>query len=208
MPETAGSSITDMLINQPILVWSLAGGLAILVIAALLGVFLTLRSRFRKGRTAKEALQEQRKQEARAKSAVSEGKPALETAAPKKAAKGEPQPAANKAKTGSETAVANAPIANDQQGFLLAAENAEALELEDATLDELPELESEEVVEAAPQEENALAALFTADAIVDPYVQALRDHLSTITIDELLTNIRSVSNELQQQINASHTVNN
>lgn len=205
MPETAGSSITDMLINQPILVWSLAGGLAILVIAALLGVFLTLRSRFRKGQTAKEALQEQRKQEARAKSAVSEGKPGLETAA---TAKGEPQSATKKAKTGSETAVANAPIANDQQGFLLAAENAEALELEDATLDELPDLEPEEVVEAAPQEENSLAALFTADAIVDPYVQALRDHLSTITIDELLTNIRSVSNELQQQINASHTVNN
>lgn len=200
MPDT---SITDSLINQPILVWSLAGGLAILVLAGLLSVFLALRSRAKKSRAAKEALQEQRKNEAQTKTAVAETPTAVNAAAPKKTAGTNQTPAVEKKPGASETAVANAPIANDQQGFLMAAENAEALELEEATLDDLPELEPEEVAEAAPQEENGLAALFSADTIVDPYVQALRDHLSTLTIDELLTNVRSVSRELQEKINAN-----
>lgn len=200
MPDT---SITDSLINQPILVWSLAGGLAILVLAGLLSVFLALRSRAKKGRAAKEALQEQRKNEAQTKTAVAETPSAVNAAAPKKTADATQTPAVEKKPGASGTAVANAPIANDQQGFLMAAENAEALELEEATLDDLPELEPEEVAEAAPQEENGLAALFSADTIVDPYVQALRDHLPALTIDELLTNVRSVSRELQEKINAN-----
>ncbi|MCB8980475.1 MAG: hypothetical protein H6657_23940 [Ardenticatenaceae bacterium] len=204
MPETAGSSITDMLINQPVLVWSLAGGLGILVIAGLLSVFLALRSRFRKGKAAKQALQEQRKSEAKANTAVADKNAAAEAKASKKASAPDPKSATEKTTSGGETAVADQPIADDQKGFLLIGENTESFELEDATLDEFPEVvESEATVEEQPQEENGLAALFSADTIVDPYVQALRDHLPAITIDELLTNIRSVSHELQEQINAN-----
>ncbi|MBK8902294.1 MAG: hypothetical protein IPM53_13995 [Anaerolineaceae bacterium] len=192
MSEAAGSSITDLLINQPILVWSLAGGLAILVIAGFLGLFLSLRGRSANGRTAKEASPEEHKDEARGK------KTAVANTKTKGRQKGAPtQPP----EAGQAPVATNAPIANDQAGFLLIEENTEALEIE---LDELIELD-EEAVTAEPDKENALAALFTADSIVDPHVKALRDHLPVITIDELLTNVRSVSHELQKQINASHT---
>ena len=39
------SSFTDLLINQPVLVWSLAGGISILVIAGFLALFLSVRKK-------------------------------------------------------------------------------------------------------------------------------------------------------------------
>jgi predicted lipid-binding transport protein (Tim44 family) len=113
MSDAAGSSITDLLINQPVLVWSLAGGLAILVLAGLLSVFLALRSRFSKARAAKEASREQRKGETAVKTAVTETKPTNEPASAKSAKQKRPEPAPAPA----EPAPANEAIADDQKGF-------------------------------------------------------------------------------------------
>ena len=52
------------------------------------------------------------------------------------------------------------------------------------------------------EEQNELAALFQADVTVDPHIQALRDNLPAISIDDLLANVRAVSQELQEKINA------
>lgn len=194
MSDAAGSSITDLLINQPVLVWSLAGGLAILVIAGLLSVFLALRSSFKTGQAAKEALREQRKREAHLETAV-------EAATSKKATPVRPSEIEQRP-VGRET-----PIAADQKGFLLLGESTETLDIDEETLEELAAPEEEDIAEE-PKEENSLAALFSADSIVDPYVQALRDHLQVISIDELLNNVRSVSHELQEQINADHAAKN
>jgi len=204
MSDAAGSSITDLLINQPVLVWSLAGGLAILVLAGLLSVFLALRSRFSKARTAKEALREQRKNETAVKTAVTATKPTNEPASAKSAKQKRPEPPPAPA----EPAPVNEAIADDQKGFLLIGEETGSLEIDEATLEELAEAEEPAAEPAPPQEANGLAALFSADAIVDPYVKALRDHLQVITTDELLTNIRSISQELREQISATHAAKN
>ena len=74
---------------------------------------------------------------------------------------------------------------------------------DDEELDAIDDQESEET-EHIEEEQNELAALFQDDIIIDPYVQALRDNLPAITIDQLLTNIRSVSSELREKINAEH----
>lgn len=206
MSDAAGNSITDLLINQPILVWSLAGGLAILVLAGLLSVFLALRSRFRAGQSAKKSQAEQRKAEAslaeaNQKTAVANAKSVTKAETPKKS---EPQRPPEPANPSGENSAA---IPGDQKGFLLFdAEAAESVEFDEITLEEVTESGEATAVEK-PQDENGLAALFSADTIVDPYVQALRDHLPNITINELLTNIRSISQELQEQV-GSHAAKN
>lgn len=203
MSDAAGSSITDLLINQPVLVWSLAGGLAILVLAGLLSVFLALRSRFSKARAAKEASREQRKGETAVKTAVTESKPTSEPSAKKakqKQSETAPAPA--------EPAPTNEAIADDQKGFLLIEGDTGSLEIDEETLEELAEAEVPTAEPTPPQDDKGLAALFSADTIVDPYVQALRDHLQVITANELLTNIRSVSQELREQINATQAAKN
>ncbi len=202
MSDAAGSSITDLLINQPILVWSLAGGLAILVIAGLLSVFLVLRGRFQVRRAAKEPSAEQRILEAKNKKTAVPDKTTGEAAASKKAGPARP-PDAEQNPPASET-----PIADDQKGFLLVGESTDSLDIDEASPDESTESKQEGSAAEEPKEGNALAALFSADSIVDPYVQALRDHLRVITANDLLTNIRSVSQELQEQINTNHAAKN
>lgn len=201
MTNAAGTSFTDLLINQPILVWSLAGGLAILVIAGFLSIFLTLRSRFKKKKVVQEATKVQRQAEAKKiKAAVSELKSLSDDKSAAKEAS-DRQPDIDKA-----TGASNGAQTSEKNSFLQTNTDSGS-EPGESSGNEDPLEDGEAgsgIEEEAEEEQNELAALFQTDVIIDPHLQALRDNLPAITIDELLTNIRSVSSELREHINAEH----
>ena len=197
------SSFTDLLINQPVLVWSLAGGISILVIAGFLALFLSVRKKAQQKKSVQNTKQARQQSNANEMSKVLAeiGKVAEEKA-----------PVTAKGK-GQQNIVPTLTTANDVpspetavSGSFLPMDANEAAVIENAVLDIDPiegealpeENESEPVVE----EQNELAALFQADVTVDPHIQALRDNLPAISIDELLANVRAVSQELQEKINA------
>jgi hypothetical protein len=186
MTDPSGSTLTDLLINQPVLVWSLAGGLSILVIAAFLSIFLALRNRAQKKKAASIAAQPERQsQSEEIDTIVSELKMVAEEETP-----------LITVESGEETAVKNVATL----GASAAADGAESF----VQLNPGGESTTTQDVLSESGEKNELAALFEDDVIVDPYVQALRDNLPSITLEQLLTNIRSVSSELRHHINAEH----
>ena len=195
MTEAAGSSFTDLLVNQPILVWSLAGGVSILVIAGFLSLFLSVRSRAQKKQAQNDAIDEARLAEAkRVQTAVSE----LQTLAEEETDDDDDDQTA--------VSAAQAPI----ERVTLGGEGEEGAE--SATFVETATAGTSgpaAVVEENPNgigdqgDENGLAALFSADVIVDPHLQSLRDNLPEVSIEELLTNIRSVTTQLQERIDAA-----
>ena len=220
MSDPATSSFTDLLVNQPVLVWSLAGGISILVIAGFLSLFLSVRKRAQQNKAEQEALRAKNQSNGdKIDTAVAELKTFANeagSAGPKENRKADKKgaPSAETVtipdEAASEDGAATAQVhetAEFSGGSLFTAEqiaqSGGELVDDDEELDAIDDQESEET-EHTEEEQNELAALFQDDIIIDPYVQALRDNLPAITIDQLLTNIRSVSSELREKINAEH----
>lgn len=197
MNEAASSSFTDLLVNQPILVWSLAGGIAILVIAGFLSVFLAVRSRSQKRKAELDSLAATRKKADEmgvAKAAVTELKELQEEREDEEEG----------------TAVYQAPIETVTLG-IDGEENCEAANFVQTGAGDSGEAMAvavEKSYDNASEADSDLAALFTADVVVDPHLQALRDNLPEVSIEDLLSNIRSVSTELQKHVNAVQVAEN
>lgn len=190
MTDVAGSSFTDLLINQPILVWSLAGGISILVVAGFLSLFLSVRSRAQQKQTEKEAAEEALLAEVESvHTAVSE----LQTIA-------EDDEPDEKGTAVYQASIETVTLGSDgEEG----AETANFVQTGPAEGDQAAAVTEEKSHESEGEEEvSELASLFEVETIIDPHVQALRDNLPAVSIKQLLTDIQSISAQLQERIDA------
>lgn len=194
------SSFTDLLINQPVLVWSLAGGIAILVIAGFLALFLSVRKKAQQKQSTQSTKQSRQQSDVGEMAAVlSEIKQAAEVKTPAQTKKGSKQTA-----VAAPTDTSPPETADSDSFLLMGAEDTAAIENAVLDIDPIEGEEASAEGEPTAEEKNELAALFQDDAVVDPHIQAMRDNLPAITIDELLTHVRAVAKEMQEKINAEH----
>ena len=191
MTEVASNSFADLLVNQPLLIWSLAGGISILVIAGFLSLLLSVRSRAQKKEAEKTAANENRLAEnAVVQAAVSELQTLVEEDESDEDGKAAGLPPIEKVALGSEGEEDAETASFVQTGGL---ENGQAAAV----------TEEQSYQSGGEEEVNELAALFEVEVIVDPHLQALRDNLPEVSLEQLLTDIRSISGQLQERIDAA-----